>query len=89
MQGPKSQAVKNLQLVSSVQLQGAITSISLDDKGTQGKSTLAYVGSDYGNMYQIIVNLQSGEFLQQLVQSAHPTSVTAVAFAEMYGEVGT
>lgn len=79
--------MKNLSVVNKVQLQGAITSISLDIKGKQGHSTLAYVGSDNGNMYQIIVNLETGEFLQQLVQSAHPTSVSAVAFAEMYGEV--
>lgn len=79
--------MKNLSVVSKIQLQGEITSISLDVKGKQGHSTLAYVGSNTGNMYQIIVNLQTGEFLQQLVQSAHPASVTAVAFAEIYGEV--
>jgi hypothetical protein len=73
--------------VSKLQLQGAITSISLDAKGKQDLNTLAYVGSNTGNMYQIVVNLQTGEFHQQLVQSAHPASVTAVAFAEMYGEV--
>jgi hypothetical protein len=76
-----------LLVAGKVQLQGEITSISLDAKGKQGQDTLAYVGSNCGNVYQIIVNLQTGVFHQQLVQSAHPASVTAVAFAEMYGEV--
>lgn len=87
LQDPKSTVVKNLSVVSKVQLQGEITSISLDVKGKQGHSTLVYVGSNTGNMYQIIVNFQTGEFMEQLVQSAHPASVSAVAFAEMYGEV--
>jgi hypothetical protein len=74
-------------IVNCIQLHGGITSVSIVTKGEEKGRVLAYVGADSGNIYQVFVNLQNGEFMQQLVQSAHNSAVTAVGFAELYGEV--
>lgn len=88
MQSQGKKVVQHMAMVSSVVLDGSITSISIDASGPGGQNAiLLYVGTSTGNIYQAIVDLRDGSISQQLVQSAHSAGVTAVAFPELYGEV--
>jgi len=82
--------VQHMALASSVVLDGSITSISIDSSGGvcgSSNSTLMYVGTASGNIYQAIVDVRDGSITQQLVQSAHCAAASAIAFPELYGEV--
>lgn len=92
VQTPGKKMVQHMSLPSTVVLDGAITSISIDESGAVGgrsNSALMYVGTASGNIYQAIVDTRDGSISEQLVQSAHCAAVTATAFPELYGEVRT
>lgn len=67
--------------------EGTVTSISVDSATAQSSSAIAYFGTAAGNIYQALVDMRSRQITLQLVQSAHPASITAVTFPEAYGEV--
>lgn len=78
---------KNMTVAARAQVEGRITSISIDSASAAADAFIAYVGTAAGNIYQALVDTKGSVMEPQLVQSAHVSSISAIAFPEQYGEV--
>jgi hypothetical protein len=78
--------IQHMPLVATAVVNSKVTSICLDTNSANDECLLAYIGTADCNIWQALVDIRRRTIVPQLVQSAHSSSVTAVAFPENYGE---
>ena len=79
--------LKKMPMLGHANVEGTVTSISIDTASLKGHTLIAYVGTSRSNIYQVAYDLQSMRISAQLVQSAHHNPINAIAFPAEYGEV--
>ena len=87
LQAGKGRAAEHLALLATATVDGRVTSLSLDPSSSAAApgappatTFLAYVGTAAGNIYQALVDVRGKSVTPQLVQSAHSSAITSVAF---------
>ncbi|GAX75920.1 hypothetical protein CEUSTIGMA_g3363.t1 [Chlamydomonas eustigma] len=78
---------KRMAKLASTKLEGAVTSIVVDNEsGARGVFTF-YVGTMACNIYKVIYDFQSNKLVEELVQTAHSEKVNGLAFPHEFSEV--
>lgn len=76
---------KKMARLASLKLEGAITTIILDE--VRGRVFTFLVGTAACNMYKLTYEPMSGKFVDELLQTAHSDKINDLAFPHEYSEV--